>query len=98
MPDAPDDRGRLDATREASAWAELALCENLSQPSGWAAKWSAELTRADAALLWAPDTVNPLFLCIGAYGEGTEKLLRRSAPRDEGFLRALLRDQLASTL
>jgi len=51
MPDAPEDRGRLDARREASALAELALCENLSQISGWAAKWSAELTRADAALL-----------------------------------------------
>ena len=63
MPDAPDDRGWLDASAEASALAELALCENLSQTSGWAAKWSAELTRADAALLWAPDTVNPLFLC-----------------------------------
>ncbi|HEX9304479.1 MAG TPA: GAF domain-containing protein [Thermoanaerobaculia bacterium] len=78
--------------------AELALCENLSQISGWAAKWSAELTRADAALLWAPDTVNPLFLCIGAYGEGTEKLLRRSAPKDEGFLRDLLRDKRTATL
>jgi len=98
MPDAPDDRGWLDASAEASALAELALCENLSQTSGWAAKWSAGLTRADAALLWAPDTVNPLFLCIGAHGEGTEKLLRRSAPRDEGFLRDLLRDKRAATL
>jgi RND family efflux transporter MFP subunit len=98
MPDAPDDRGRLDASAEASALAELALCENLSQTSGWAAKWSAGLTRADAALLWAPDTVNPLFLCIGAHGEGTEKLLRRSAPRDEGFLRDLLRDKKPATL
>jgi RND family efflux transporter MFP subunit len=98
MPEAPDDRGWLDASAEASALAELALCENLSQTSGWAAKWSAELTRADAALLWAPDTINPLFLCIGAYGEGTEKLLRRSAPRDEGFLRDLLRDKRAATL
>ena len=98
MPDAPDDRGRLEASAEASALAELALCENLSQTSGWAAKWSAELTRADAALLWAPDTVNPLFLCIGAYGGGTEKLLRRSAPRDEGFLHDLLRDKQPRTL
>jgi RND family efflux transporter MFP subunit len=98
MPDAPDDRGRLDVNAEASVLAELALCENLSQTSGWAAKWSAELTRADAALLWAPDTVNPLFLCIGAHGEGTEKLLRRSAPRDEGFLRDLLRDKQPATL
>src|SRR5438105_11046709 len=98
MPDAPDDRGRLEASAEASALAELALCENLSQTSGWAAKWSAELTRADAALLWAPDSVNPIFLCIGAYGGGTEKLLRRSAPRDEGFLHDLLKDKQPRTL
>jgi len=53
MPDGREGPGRdrLDARAEASALAELALCENLSQTSGWAAKWSAELTRADAALL-----------------------------------------------
>ena len=55
---------------EAFALAELALCENLSQTSGWAARWSASMTGADAALLWAPDTVHPLFLCIGAHGAG----------------------------
>ena len=53
MPDSPEDRARLEGHAEASALAELALCENLSQISGWAAKWSAELARADAALLWA---------------------------------------------
>jgi RND family efflux transporter MFP subunit len=98
MADSPEDRSRLDANAEASALAELALCDNLSQISGWAAKWSAELARADAALLWAPDSVQPIFLCIGAYGKGTEKILRRSAPRDEGFLRDLLRDKRAATL
>src|SRR5512141_957574 len=98
MPDGPEDRGRLDASAEASALAELALCENLSQTSGWAAKWSAELTRADAAMLWAPDTVHPIYLCIGAYGRGTEKLLRRSVPRGEGFRRDLLRDKRPATL
>jgi RND family efflux transporter MFP subunit len=98
MADSPEDRARLDANAEASALAELALCENLSQISGWAAKWSAELARADAALLWAPDTVHPIFLCIGAYGKGTEKILRNSVPRDEGFLRDLLRDKRAATL
>jgi hypothetical protein len=51
MADDPADRRRLDADAEAAALAELALCENLSQTSGWAAKWSAELARADAALL-----------------------------------------------
>ena len=98
MADSPEDRSRLDASAEASALAELALCENLSQISGWAAKWSAELTRADAALLWAPDTVHPIYLSIGAYGRGSEKLLRRSVPRHEGFLRDLLRDKRAATL
>ncbi|HEV8610145.1 MAG TPA: GAF domain-containing protein [Thermoanaerobaculia bacterium] len=98
MADSPEDRARLDANAEASALAELALCENLSQISGWAAKWSAELARADAALLWAPDTVHPIYLSIGAYGRGTEKLLRRSVPRHEGFLRDLLRDKRAATL
>ena len=98
MADSPEDRARLDASAESSALAELALCENLSQISGWAAKWSAELARADAALLWAPDTVHPVYLSIGAYGRGTEKLLRRSVPRHEGFLRDLLRDKRAATL
>jgi RND family efflux transporter MFP subunit len=98
MPDSSDERVRLDAAAEATALAELALCENLSQISGWAAKWSAELTGADAALLWAPDSVNPIYLCIGAYGRGTEKLLRKSVPRQEGFLRDLLRDRRPVTL
>src|SRR4030095_7268625 len=98
MPASSDERVRLDAAAEATALAELALCENLSQISGWAAKWSAELTGADAALLWAPDSVNPIYLCIGAYGRGTEKLLRKSVPRQEGFLRDLLRDRRPVTL
>jgi RND family efflux transporter MFP subunit len=98
MADSPEDRARLLANAEASALAELALCENLSQISGWAAKWSAELARADGALLWAPDTVHPIYLSIGAYGRGTEKLLRRSVPRHEGYLRDLLRDKRAATL
>lgn len=89
MPDSPDDRERLDARAEASALAELALCENLSQTSGWAARWSAELARADAALLWAPDTVSPIYLCIGAYGPGADRFLRRSVARGEGILGAL---------
>jgi GAF domain-containing protein/biotin carboxyl carrier protein len=98
MADSPEDRARLDASAEASALAELALCENLSQISGWAAKWSAELARADAALLWAPDTIHPIYLSIGAYGRGSEKLLRRSVPRHEGFLRDLLREKRPATL
>ena len=81
------------AEAEVSALAELALCENLSQTSGWAARWSSVMAGADATLLWAPDTVNPLFLCIGASGEGVEKFLRRSAPRETGFVHDLVRDR-----
>lgn len=89
MADDPADRRKLDADAEASALAELALCENLSQTSSWAAKWSAELARADAALLWAPDTVNPHYLCIGAWGPDTNKFLRRSVARGDGFVGSL---------
>ena len=83
---------------EVSALAELALCENLSQTSGWAARWSSVMAGADATLLWAPDTVNPLFLCIAASGEGVEKLLRRAAPRETGFVHDLVRDRQALVL
>src|SRR6476659_7092642 len=89
MADDPADRRRHDADAEAAALAELALCENLSQTSGWAAKWSAELARADAALLWAPDAVSPIFLCIGAWGPDTDRFLRRSVARGDGFVGAL---------
>jgi len=78
---------------QVSALAELALCENLAQTSGWAARWSASMAGADATLLWAPDTVHPIFLCIGAEGAGTEKFLRRSAPRDSGHIHDLVRDR-----
>jgi RND family efflux transporter MFP subunit len=78
---------------EISALAELALCENLSQTSGWAARWSASMAGADASLLWAPDTVHPLFLCIGASGEGVDGFLRRAAPRESGFVHDLVRDR-----
>lgn len=77
---------------EVSALAELALCENLAQISGWAAKWSAQMAEADAALLWAPDTVHPIFLCIGAEGEGTRAFAKRSASRETGIVHDLLRD------
>src|SRR5205807_10257552 len=98
MPDAPDDRGRLEASAEASALAELALCENLSQTSGWAARWSSQVSGADGALLWAPDAVNPLFLCIGAHGEGTATFLRRSVSRESGLVHDLQRDRRALVL
>ncbi len=78
---------------QVSALAELALCENLAQTSGWAARWSAAMAGADATLLWAPDTVHPLFHCIGAEGAGVAKFLRRSAPRDTGTIHDLVRDR-----
>ena len=71
----PEQLEGLTAAAEVSALAELALCENLSQTSGWAARWSSQVSGADGALLWAPDAVHPLFLCIGAHGEGTQAFL-----------------------
>ena len=102
-PEDPDDEpveaeDGEDGEAEVSALAELALCENLSQTSGWAARWSASMAGADAALLWAPDTVHPLFLCIGAHGEGLESILRRSVPRESGIVHDLVRDRSAIAL
>jgi RND family efflux transporter MFP subunit len=95
MPDDPEAPAseEIETQRPVSALAELALCENLAQTSGWAAHWSAEMALADGALLWAPDTVHPLFLCIGAHGPGTERFLRRSAPREYGIVWQLVRDR-----
>ncbi len=90
-------RGAASQT-EASALAELALCENLAQISGWAAKWSAQVVEADAAVLWAPDTVHPVFLCIAAEGEGTKPFIKRSAPRETGMVHDLLRDRRPITV
>lgn len=78
---------------EVSALAELALCENLAQTSGWAAKWSAQVAEADGTTLWAPDSVQPVFLCIAAEGEGTRPFLKRSASRDIGVVHDLIRDK-----
>ena len=57
MADEHEDSGRA---QEAEALAELTLCENLAQTSGWAARWSGLSAGADGALLWAPDSVHPL--------------------------------------
>ncbi len=83
----------VDRQTEATALAELVLCENLAQTSGWAARWSAKISGADGALLWVPHSVEPLFLCIAGWGEETEGNLRRSASRDEGIVQQLLRDR-----
>jgi RND family efflux transporter MFP subunit len=89
----PEQPVELTERTEASALAELALCENLSQTSGWAARWSAQLSGADGALLWAPDAIAPLFLCIGGHGDGTRAMLRRSAPREGGLAGELVADR-----
>lgn len=85
-------------TSEISALAELALCENLAQTSGWAAKWSAQVAEADGAILWAPDAVHPIFLCIAAEGEGTRPFLKRSVSRDTGVVHNLIRDKRPITI
>ncbi len=100
MADDPEgaDPETIESERPAAALAELALCENLAQTSGWAAHWSAEVANADGALLWAPDTVHPIFLCIAEYGHSGSRFLRRSAPRDSGLIWQLVRDRQAIAL
>ncbi len=87
----------VDRATEAAALAELVLCENLAQTSGWAARWSAKAAAADGALLWAPHSVNPQFLCVATWGEGTDRNLRRAVSRDEGVVHQLVRDRIAVT-
>lgn len=76
----------------AAALAELLACETLAQTCGWAARWLQALPGADAALVWTPDPVHPVFTCTGASGDGLGRPLRRSVPRGEGFVRRLIRD------
>ncbi|HET9794524.1 MAG TPA: efflux RND transporter periplasmic adaptor subunit [Thermoanaerobaculia bacterium] len=77
----------------AAALAELLACETLAQTVGWAARWLRAIPEADAALVWTPDPVHPVFTCTGASGEGLGRSLRRSVPRGDGFVRRLVRDQ-----
>ena len=93
MPEDASRGGSPPEDAEIRALAELALCESLAQTSGWAARWSAELAGADAALLWAPDALHPTFLCIAAHGTGTERVVRRSVPRETGLVHDLVRDR-----
>jgi len=94
----PSQGGSPPESAEIRALAELTLCESLAQTSGWAARWSAELSGADAALLWAPDALQPSFLCIAAHGAGTERALRRSVSRETGIVHDLVRDRTALLL
>ncbi len=90
----PGRGGTPPESAEIRALGELALCESLAQTSGWAARWSAELSGADAALLWAPDALHRAFLCIAAFGAGTERVLRRSVSRETGLVHDLVRDRV----
>lgn len=83
---------------EAAALGELARCETLAQTATWAARWSARLAGAEGALIWTPDAAIPIFVCVGAEGEGTRVFLRRSAPRETGTVHDLLRDRRPTAL
>src|SRR5262249_5880127 len=78
---------------EVSALAELALCENLAQTSGWAAKWSAQVAEADGATLWAPDTVHPVSLSSAAEGKAPRPSRKPPASGDTGAVHALTREK-----
>ena len=93
-----DDQEGLARSAEASALAELASCEGLTQTAAWTARWSAKLAAADAALVWTADPVLPLFICTGAEGNGAKKFLRRSVARESGVVHDLLRDHEAIVL
>jgi len=79
---------------ETIALVELARCETLAQRAAWAARFSARATGADAALLYLADPAQPGFVCAGAWGEETARRLRRTAGRDKGLARDLLRDRV----
>ena len=75
--------------------AELVTCENLAQTATWAARWCAAAAGAEAAVLWAPDPVQPMYFCAGVFGSGVRPFLRRTAGRDEGAVLSLLRGREA---
>jgi GAF domain-containing protein/biotin carboxyl carrier protein len=74
---------------------ELVTCESLAQTAAWASRWCAAAAGAEAAVLWAPDPVQPMYLCAGVFGSGVRPLLRRTAGRDEGAVLRLLRGREA---
>jgi len=86
----------IDQATEAAALGELVRCESVAQVAAWTARWCAKGAGADGALVWVPHAANPQFLCVGAWGEGTDRALRRAAPRDEGTVHRLIRDREAA--
>ncbi|MFI5181557.1 MAG: GAF domain-containing protein [Thermoanaerobaculia bacterium] len=84
-------------TFESDALAELARCETLAQRAGWATRFAARAAEADAALLYLPDAAGNL-VCTGAWGEETARRLRRSAGREAGLAREVVRDRLPRLL
>ena len=90
--DGPEE-GALD-----SALSELIPCETLAQTCAWAARWLAAMPGADAALVWTPDPIHPVFTCTGIAGEGLGRVLQQSVPRSDGFVRRLIRDREAFVL
>ena len=75
-----------------SALSELVACETLAQVCSWAARWLQAFAGADAVLVWTQDPVHPVFTCTAASGEGIGRVLRRTAPRADGYVRRLIRD------
>ncbi|HET7453187.1 MAG TPA: efflux RND transporter periplasmic adaptor subunit [Thermoanaerobaculia bacterium] len=75
-----------------TALSELVACETLAQVCSWAARWLQAFAGADAVLVWTQDPVHALFSCTAASGEGLGRVLRRTAPRADGYLRRLIRD------
>lgn len=89
----PDEGGLPPDTADASALAELASCETLSQVSAWTARRVGRAAGADAALLWTPDPAHPVLLSTGAWGESVRAFSRRSLGRDDPLVREPLRDR-----
>lgn len=81
---------------EAAALSELVACETVAQTCAWIARWAVRVAGAGGALVWVPHSTNAAFLCVAATGEGTERFLRRPAPREEGIVHQLLRDRKAA--
>jgi RND family efflux transporter MFP subunit len=80
---------------ETAVLGELIGCENLAQTAAWAARWCSAGAGAEAAVVWAPDPVHPVYLCAGVHGPGARPFLRRTAGRDEGAVLRLLRGREA---